>query len=303
MGRDISGRNTEHTQKVISFSGTGDYLGGLPFTVPYKTITMAKLSGPLGFKGKLSDISAYTRIGCEGTILRMGWGPSKEDIQTKDCYRITRKYNAEFGGCSTTSGFIMKVISPLKPVVNYNISAVLTGLLKQIQQEDRESKLGKRNVLISKKRFLLEGLNLNQRHSFENVISTPLPFELDKEAGTVRIEIPELTPGANFFPPSNFSVCRIKALLGIVPDFYYALPRYKPLKKYKDWMPAVAQSEWFQAANGCSSIKLELTVPHNVSEDGFSLLLAVGLEVGRPLVTGEMVPLLHNGCGKILAVR
>jgi len=34
---------------------------------------MAKLSGPIGFKGKLSDISAYEMKGCEGIVLRMGW--------------------------------------------------------------------------------------------------------------------------------------------------------------------------------------------------------------------------------------
>jgi len=48
---------------------------------------------------------------------------------------------------------------------------------------------------------------------------------------------------------------------------------------------------------------MELSVPHDVSGEGFSLLLAVGVEVGRPSITGDIVPLLYNGCGKICAVR
>ena len=120
---------------------------------------MAKLHGPLNFTGKLDEISAYKRKDCEGIILRMGWGPSKEDIQTKDNYENTRRNNAEFGGRSTTGKYIKKLFDPLKTVLDYNISPVLNGLLKPVQNEDRESHWGQRNVLISRKPFLLEGLN------------------------------------------------------------------------------------------------------------------------------------------------
>jgi hypothetical protein len=264
---------------------------------------MAKLSGPLSFTGKLQDFSAYTMKGCEGTVLRMGWGPSKKDIQTKDCYEITRKNIAEFGGRSTTGAFIKRVLSPLHKVVDYRISPVLNSLLKPVQEQDRESRFGQRNVLISRKPYLLEGLNLNRRNSFDAVISTPLPFELDKAEGKACIIIPELMPSVNFFPPSNFSICRTTAILGVVPDFHHAEPKYKPFKNFDHWTPAMDQSEWFRAENGSPSITMELSAPHYVSGEGFSLLLAVALEVGRPLMTGEITPLRYNGCGKICAVR
>ena len=63
---------------------------------------MAKLSGPLGFEGKLQDFSAYKMKGVGGIVLRMGWGPSKKDIKTKGNYVNTRRINAEFGGRSTS---------------------------------------------------------------------------------------------------------------------------------------------------------------------------------------------------------
>ena len=263
---------------------------------------MAKLHGPLNFTGKLDEISAYTRKDCEGIILRMGWGPSKEDIKTKDNYVNTRRNNAEFGGRSTTGKYIKTLLDPLKTVLDYNISPVLNGLLKPVQDEDRESPWGHRNVLISRKPYLLEGLTLNRRNPLESVISTPIKFEVDKEAGTALINVPELMPSVNFFPPENFSVCRITALLGLMPDFYFAEPLYKPLPDVSQWLPVVASTDWFLARNGCPASEMSLSLTSTFPAESYSLMLAVGVQVGRPS-PGYVTPLKHNGCGKILVVK
>jgi hypothetical protein len=262
---------------------------------------MAKLSGPLSFEGKLDDISAYKMKGCEGTVLRRSWGPSKKDIKTKECYKLTRKTNTEFGGRSTTAAYIKRVLAPLKGVLDYNLNSMLTGLLKPVQEADLESMWGNRNVLISRKPFLLEGLNLNRRNPFDAVISSPVQVTVDKQEGTALVSVPELLPSVNFFPPSNFSICRITALLGIAPDFYYAEPRYKPLPAFGQWQNITASSDWFLASKGCPSGELNLSVSGTLPEEGFSLLIAVGVEVGTPLM-GEIVPLRYNGCGKIVVL-
>jgi hypothetical protein len=263
---------------------------------------MAKLSGPLHFEGKLDDISTYKMKGCEGTVLRRSWGPSKKDIKTKDCYDLTRKNIAEFGGRSTNAAYIKRVLAPLKGVLDYNLNSVLTGLLKRVQEADLESTWGNRNVLVSRKPFLLEGLNLNRRNPFDAVISSPVQVTVDKQEGTALVSVPELLPSVNFFPPSNFSVCRITALLGIAPDFYYAQPRYKPLPAFQQWQNVTESSDWFQASKGCPPSELNLTLSGTLPAEGFSLMIAVGVEVGTPLM-GDMVPLRYNFCGKIVVVK
>jgi hypothetical protein len=263
---------------------------------------MAKLRGPLNFTGKLDEISAYTRKDCEGIILRMGWGPSKEDIKTKDNYVNTRRNNAEFGGRSTTGKYIKWLLDPLKTILDYNVSPVLNGLLKPVQAEDKESPWGHRNVLISRKPYLLEGLTLNRRNPLESVISTPIRFEVNKAVGTALINVPELMPSVNFFPPENFSVCRITALLGLMPDFYFAEPLYKPLQDVSQWQPAVASTDWFLARNGCPASEMSLSLSGILPAEGYSLMVAVGVQVGRPS-PGYVTPLKHNGCGKILVVK
>jgi len=258
---------------------------------------MAKLSGPIGFQGKLSDISAYTMRGCEGTVLRIGWGPSKEDIKTKDNYVNTRRNNAEFGGLSRTASYIKALFDPIETVLDYNIQATLTGLLRQMQVEDKESPWGKRNVPISKKPYLLEGLTLNRRNLFEAVIPSPFHIEMDKEAGKALVRTPELMPSINFFPPPTFSVCRISAVLSFLPDFLYAVPRYKPLHTAAQWSPSKASSEWFLAREGCPSTELSLSLSGSLPEQGFVLLVAVGIEVGTPS-PGVVTTLWHNGVGR-----
>jgi hypothetical protein len=48
-----------------------------------------------------------------------------------------------------------------------------------MQEADLESSWGQRNVLISRKPFLLEGLNLNRRNPFDAVISSPVQVTVE----------------------------------------------------------------------------------------------------------------------------
>jgi hypothetical protein len=300
--RDIYGATARHIQKIICFSNVRYYIGGIQNIFNPKTIFMAKLSGPLQFEGKLDEFSAYKMKGCKGTVLRKSWGPSRKDIKNKDSYELTRNNITEFGGCSTTGAYLKRVLKPLEGVVDFRLNSTLTGLMKPVQKADLESTWGKRNVLISRKPFLLEGLNLNRRSPFDAVVSSPIQTKVDKLAGTALVSVPELLPSVNFFPPANFSVCRITAVMGIAPDFYYAEPRYKPLPPFKQLQNVTASSEWFLASKGCRSCELDLSLPGTLPEEGFSLLIAVGIGVGTPLM-GEMVPLRYNGCGKIVVVK
>jgi hypothetical protein len=171
-----------------------------------------------------------------------------------------------------------------------------------MQAEDKESEWGLRNVLISSKPFLLEGLTLNRRYPFDTVVSSPIKVELNKEAGKALVNVPQLIPFVNFFPPANFSVCRIRVILGFVPDFHFAEPRYKPLLDVSQWQPALASTEWFQARNGCPASEMSLSITGTLPQEPYSLMVAVGIQVGTPL-PGEIRAVRHNGCGKILVVR
>jgi hypothetical protein len=132
---------------------------------------MAKQESGLRFTGSLHNISAYKRRDMDTIIIRSKGGPSKKMIKSHPSFELTRKNNKEFGGRSTASKWIRRVLHPLKPPSDYNISGPLNSTLKPIQQMDTVSELGKRNIGLSKNPCLPEGFQLNRRNPFESVLS------------------------------------------------------------------------------------------------------------------------------------
>jgi hypothetical protein len=65
----------------------------------------------------------------------------------------------------------MRVLYPIKPLSDYNISGPLNSALKSIQEMDTVSGLGKRNIGLSKNPRLPEGFQLNRRNLSKSVLS------------------------------------------------------------------------------------------------------------------------------------
>ena len=115
---------------------------------------MATQEPGLGFTGSLHNISACKKRDMDTVIIRSKGGPSKKMIKSHPSFDLTRKNNKEFGGRSTASKWIRRVLHPLKPLSDYNISAPLNSALKSIQEMDIVvSGLGKRNIGLSKKKI------------------------------------------------------------------------------------------------------------------------------------------------------
>jgi hypothetical protein len=264
---------------------------------------MAKLHGPFGFNGKLKGLSAYTMQGCEGIILRTPYGPSKEDIKTRPAYDITRRNNTEFGGRSTAVKWIRRILHPLKPVCDHNLAAPLNALLKPVQEMDRLSEFGKRNILISLAPQLLEGFNCSLKYRFDSVVRNPPGYKLLRESLGAVVEFPALLPSLTFFAPGAHPYFRLVAVLGVVPDFYYARPLYRPKESYGPVMAHTAQTEWYPVKSGSPALSLEVQLPLAPPNNDFSLMLAIGVLMGTAGAAGSITDIRYAGCGKILAVR
>jgi hypothetical protein len=77
---------------------------------------MAGQEPGFGFTGSLHNISAYKRRDMDTIIIGSKGGPSKKMIKSYSSFELTRKNNKEFGGRSTASKWIMRVLHPLKPL-------------------------------------------------------------------------------------------------------------------------------------------------------------------------------------------
>ena len=267
---------------------------------------MAKLEPGFGFTGSLHNLSAYKRKDMEKIILRTKGGPSKRKIKTLPSFDLTRRNNKEFGGRSTACKWILRVLYPLKPLSDYNISGPLNSTLKPVQQMDTSSELGERNIVLSENPRLLEGFQLNRKNLFESVLRNPLSFTLSRDEMKAEVEIPELIPGNNFFPVEEYPVYRWQATLGVIPDLFFDVEKkgYQPNENFDSLYPSRFESEWCAVKTGAASRIIKLSLPNAMIPTGssFSLMLAAGISFGT-IRSGGAEQVSYAGCGKILMVR
>jgi hypothetical protein len=263
---------------------------------------MAKLTGLLSFTGKLQGISAHKRRGTNAIIIKPRYGPSKKDIDTKPSYANTRRVNKEFGGRSTASKYIRDGYLALKQILDPDNLGRLNALLQAIQVLDRDNVYGQRSVALSSNRGLLEGFNLNAWHPFESMVHNPIGFSISREALKAMVTIPPLLAGVNFFPPGKHPFFRMVATLSIVPDLHYNENKYRPRESYGVLHPQVIRSEWMAVNSGSEAVSMDLQMPAAPSNEEFSLVLTIGIQMGTAQSTSVIQGLKYAGGGKILAV-
>lgn len=263
---------------------------------------MAKLTGPITFTGTLGGLTAYTMRGTDKTILRRKWGPTKEDIKTKSQYDITRRNNREFAARAKGASAVQRVLQLLKPIGDHNLAGPLNGLMSTLLPLDTEGAYGRRALLLSREPWRLEGVALGRQSPFDAVLRAPVEVSLSRAGLRAEVELPALVPGVNFFPPGAYPLCRVVAVLGLVPDLFIGNDdRYAPEAGYRPLFPARADTEWFAARSGAPATTLTLALEGDPGVSSFSLLLAVGIGAATLERGGNARPVRYAGAGKILA--
>jgi hypothetical protein len=263
---------------------------------------MARLSSEITFIGSLGNVSAYKMKGMDKIIVRMKGGASKEMIKSSPAFALPRRYMFEFGGRSTASKLIMRMLWPQKPLADYNIAGLLNGLMKPVQQFDDTSALGKRNIELSKCPWILNGFPLNRQTPFESIVRTSLNCSVSRESLSAHVEIPALLPGINFIPPKRYAMYSFIATLGVVPDLFYHEAKYRPSHPdYDNFVSKRINSDWFTVKKGSAANSLDLALNAIPPDNAFTLVLSIGIRFGS-LVDGDIVEQEKNvGAAKILA--
>ncbi|MDP4265134.1 MAG: hypothetical protein Q8941_21580 [Bacteroidota bacterium] len=266
---------------------------------------MAQLHSNFSFTGRLGNISAYKRKDSDKIILRTKGGATKDRIKQAPEFDTTRRINAEFGGRSAGSKYIMQALGSLKSLADYNIAGPLNALIKPIQAMDTESEYGRRNICFTKNPGLLDGFNLNQRNPFDSIVRNPLSSTISKEDLSARIDIPALIPGINFFvPPGKYPLYSFMAVLNIVPDLFFDTYRYQPSTNIQ-YLSKPIVSDWYPVLNGSPATTLETamqivgSIPAGAR---FSIMLSVGIRFGTLGVNNEVQQVKNTGAAKISAM-
>jgi hypothetical protein len=264
---------------------------------------MAKLDGNLSFIGSLGNLSVYKMKGVVKPVMRTKGGASKEKIKKSPVFKMTRRLNSEWSGCSKAGKNIRLALSPLKHLADYNISGTLTGLAKTIQKSDTTGRLGERSILISRYCHSLEGFSLNTKTGFDGVIRQPVTTTVSREELSATLLLPDLIPGLNFYIPGRLPLFRIIAVLGVVPDMVWTPLVYQPANMETRLYHVSAATVWASTATRFPGQSLELNLPKDAGLDGnSSLMLSAGVEFGMPVSDTVVNPIRNAGCARIFAL-
>lgn len=261
---------------------------------------MAKLNVPFPFKGKWAGMSVYELKGV-GTVGRLGWGPSSEDVATKLSYDVTRRLNKEFKACSKASKYLRRNFHPLEPARDHRLSNKVTGWLYDFLPLDTESEFGQRHILLSASPRLLEGINLSKNYPFDSVVRGGLSYVLSRETLSATVDLPALQAGVSFAPTGRQPYFKVVAALGLASDQLWQGDGYGFHRDYEQLYAAVAQSAWTPTAEGSGAMSLQLQYPSTPPDDHFALVLTVGVLMGTLNRRGGVEAVKYARCAKVLA--
>lgn len=262
---------------------------------------MAILNDLTSFSGSVGNFIGYKRHDSDKTFLRAKGGASKEKIKKSPKFIETRKQNLEWGGCSKAGKSVRVIMQDLLHITDYNISAPLNAIAKLIQTRDSNKVVGQRSVLFSENRSILDGFQLNKKTSLDSLIRVSLDYNLSRSLKTASLNIPELIPGINFFPASQFSLCRFIVILGMVPDVILQGKAYAPTTPVNELYFDKVYSNWFSCIDNIAPQEIKIAL-HESAElnNNLSLLLAFGIEYGNRISDEVVKQYKYLGSGKIL---
>ena len=226
---------------------------------------MARVKNLDQITGNLKNLSFYTRKGSEGIIVRTKGGATKEKIKRDPAFAGLRKANKEFGGCSKMSKQIRMAFYGLGHVADYNLSAVLNRLAKDIQKTDSLHPAGERDIRFSTYRFLLKGFDFSRTTRFASLLRVPLSYSIVRQKQEAVLQIPAFACSFGLNMPDTrtaFSYFRITAALGIVTDM--ALnplnQGYEPVHDKLGQGYLTRSTEWYSTAGSVPEQELRLSL-------------------------------------------
>lgn len=269
---------------------------------------MAVLKNLTEFQGSIGNMSAYKRCDSDKTFLRTKGGASKDKIKKHKNFQRTRELNTEWSGCAKAGALIRNLLVMQQLVADFNTSAALVAIVKNIQVRDSEHEHGKRSVLFSRHAHLLDGFQLNRKNTFESVIRANVDVQFMRSAAKAIIHLPELVPAISFIQPVNLPAFRICISMGTLPDMHCFPSGYdvsdKGFDEHHFQQGNNFETPWYYTGTHVPAQTIELAMQHTAAiqpHDAF--MVAISVNFGTP-ITNELVKTnKHTGAGKILKVH
>lgn len=258
--------------------------------------------------GSIKGVSFYTVRGSDQVIMRTKGGAKKEQIAKSPKFAGLRKQQKEWSGCTKFASVVRFAFGGLHRLADYNLTAVLNGLGKNIQKLDTKSDVGQRSVLLSQCKLALGGFNFNRNYPFNTVLRVGVNFQLDRTSLLSTVTVPRINTEIDLLNIQRLPYFRLIVAMGTVSDMQYNVDinDYSPLVPDIHGATAIQTGEWHSA----ETILPEHTMTVQMSDahqalltDEVSVILSMAVEFGKVGFAGQTVEVKYAGCGKVLCVK
>lgn len=263
---------------------------------------MGRLTGAIPFTGSIAGLSAYTRRDLDKVIIRTKGGATKAQIKKKPSFENTRRLNKEWEGVAAMSKAIRQNIYAVKHLADYNFTGSINALCKKMEYADTVSDYGKRSVLLSHCRYMLEGFSLNKRISFDTVLRQPIDCMIDRNNNSTQFTIPAIHPSINFINPGKNPIYRFVFMAGFLSDLLYNEKRDGYFANTLQIPGSVYScTEWVSVQKNTQAEEIILQPDHPVElDETVTIVASAGIEFGIPAADGSIEYVKYSGCAKVL---
>ena len=258
--------------------------------------------------GSIKGVSFYTVRGSDQVIMRTKGGAKKEQIAKSPKFAGLRKQQKEWSGCTKFASVARHAFGGLHRLADYNLTAVLNGMGKNIQKLDMESEVGQRAVRLSQCKLALEGFNFNRNYPFNTVLRVGVNFQLDRNLLMATVTVPRINTEIDLQNIQRLPYFRLIVAMGTVSDMQYNadINDYSPLNSDLHGVTETLTGEWYSAETILPehSLKVQMSEAQQAFlTDDVSLILSMAVEFGKVGFAGQTVEVKYAGCGKVLCVR
>jgi hypothetical protein len=268
---------------------------------------MTIVKGTVTMNGSLGNVTFYTRRGSDKVIMQAKGGATRTKMATNPKFEVLRKHQKEFGGCSGFGKYARNAFGELRRVADYNLSAVLTGIGRDIMKLDTASEVGKRTLYLSRNKEALEGFNFNRTNPFTSVLRVIPRVDLDRAKVTGVIVIPRINTETDLMNFRKMPFFRILVSIGALADLVYnpTTGNYEPVGVEMNGISRTLTGEWHSTQAILPEQTLTVALPEERIDyltDSVSVLLSMAVEFGNVGPAGEPLEVKYAGCGKVVKV-
>ena len=269
---------------------------------------MAIVKGFMQITGSIKGVSFYTRRGSDKVIMRTKGGATKNQIATSPKFEKTRRQMKQFSGAAKFGSISRYAFGGLHRLADYNLTPVLIKMGNNLMKLDTTSEFGKRNLMLSEYKQVLEGFNFNREFPFNTVLRISPRWEIDREHLQAVVTFPRINTDIDLLNIQKLPFFRLIIVIGTISDLAYntELNEYKPMVYDLHGHSETLTGKW----NSTQTIVPEQTMTIQMSQEevGFiteniTVLLSMAVEFGNVGFTGEPVEVKYAGCGKVVGVR